>query len=190
MPESVTDRPTKAHEYVFLLSKSPRYYYDADSIKEPAAWDRWGDQTIVKDQPGTVGWMKPKTKAELPHSGNKQRKMGMERGSPNDHLGGSIPWEGLTKNKRTVWDIPTKSYPEAHFATYPEELIEPCIKAGCPQDGIVLDPFMGSGTTGSVALRLKRRYVGIELNPAYITLANKRIYSGCKTLDSFEGEQA
>jgi DNA modification methylase len=192
MPESVMDRPTKAHEYMFLMAKSERYYYDADAIREASKIESCerlmrgvsSDNKMVNGAPG----QSPHSihQPRLNRSGNKKRKMGVERGSPNDHLGGSIPWEGLTKNKRDVWQIPTKNYEGAHFATYPEELIEPCIKAGCPPEGVVLDPFMGSGTTGAVALRLNRNFIGLELNPEYVKLANKRIFSSSSTLDSFE----
>lgn len=148
MPEPVKDRPTSSHEYIFLLSKSPRYYFDADAIKEPAAWDRWGDQTAPKystvhGSKGTT--IRPKTKKEL----NLEERRAAGR------------------NARSVWSIPTGNYGEAHFAVFPEELPTRCIKAGCPPGGVVLDPFAGSGTTLYVARNLERRAIGIELNPAY-----------------------
>ena len=118
MPESVSDRPTKAHEYIFLLTKNARYYYDAEAIQE------------------TTG-----------------------------------------ANKRSVWEISTQPYPEAHFATYPEKLVEPCIMEGCPLGGVVLDPFVGSGTTMAVAQRLGRRGIGTDLNEEYLALAAKRLRS-------------
>ena len=118
MPESVQDRPTKAHEYMFLLTKSPRYCYDADAIQEPTG-----------------------------------------------------------ANKRSVWEITTQPYPDAHFATYPEKLVEPCIMAGCPLGGVVLDPFAGSGTPMAVAQRLGRKGVGNDLNTEYLALASKRMGS-------------
>jgi len=212
MPESVTDRPTKSHEYIFLLAKSQQYYYDAEAIKEPAAWERWGDQTTKKKNPGTVSWMPDKTKEELSQKN--------------------------TRNKRDVWTIATEGFSEAHFATFPSKLVEPCILAGsspqacpvcgapwerevektghinnreaahqpgntptktdstgwapttratdnwqptctCPNDGstgsIILDPFCGSGTTGMVALRHGRRFIGLELNPEYVEMAERRI---------------
>lgn len=149
MPESVRDRPTKSHEYIFLFSKSPKYYYDAKSIEEPAKWERWGKQTTKKRNPGTMSWVQDKSKEEL-----QRRK---------------------TKNKRTVWSVSTKPYKGAHFAVYPPELIEPCVLAGCPEGGIVLDPFFGSGTTGQVAIQNKRKYIGIELNQEYVELAKRRI---------------
>jgi site-specific DNA-methyltransferase (adenine-specific) len=93
------------------------------------------------------------------------------------------------KNKRDVWRVPTQSYPGAHYAVFPEKLVEPCIMAGCPIGGVVLDPFMGSGTVGVVSLRLKRNYVGVDLNPEYIKQAQERIYRGCKPLDKFDNEE-
>ena len=111
----------------------------------------------------------------LRKSGNLERKIGPARGRPDSHLGGSVPWEGTTRNKRTVWTVATQSFSEVHFATFPPKLIEPCILAGCPAGGIVLDPFSGSGTTGMVSLRHGRRYIGIELNPEYVEMSRRRI---------------
>ena len=147
MPESVQDRCTKAHEYIFLLSKNSHYYFDHVSIQEEA-----------KD------W------------GTRDRSNGKYH---NDGTGLS-PHTGLeksyeTKNKRSVWTVTTKPYKEAHFAVFPTELIEPCIQAGCPEDGYVLDPFGGSGTTGLVADRLNRNATIIELNKDYIEIAQNRI---------------
>ena len=125
MPESVKDRCTKAHEYIFLLTKNKKYYYDHDAIKEP--------QSNVS----------------------------------------------LNKNKRSVWTVNTATYKGAHFAVYPPKLIEPCVLAGCPENGVVLDPFSGSGTTGVVAINSGRKYIGIELNPEYAELSEKRIEDEC-----------
>lgn len=146
MPESVTDRPTRAHEYLFLLSKEPRYYYDADAIAEP----------VVKGFNGS-SFTKGKTAALRPNVG---------KGPRND---------GPTRNKRSVWTIATRPYPGAHFAAFPETLVEPCILAGSRPGDIVLDPFAGSGTTLAVANRLQRRAVGFELNPNYIKLIEQRL---------------
>jgi DNA modification methylase len=184
MPESVTDRPTKAHEYLFLLTKSERYYYDADAIAEPIRTDpkeNYPARSVVTGRGGLdcleqVPGAQPQQRSSggLPprRSGNKQRKVGDERGRPGSHLGGSIPWEGWTRNKRTVWTVNTQPYPDAHFATFPSALIEPCILAGSRPGDLVLDPFIGSGTTGQVAERFGRRWVGTDLG--YQDLAKRR----------------
>ena len=150
MPESVRDRPTKAHEYLFLLSKSKKYYYDKAAILEPAAWERWGKQTPVKIYRGSA--IKARSKEEI------LEKFG-----------------GRGRNARTVWNIATQSYPGAHFAVFPEKLVEPCILAGCPKGGVVLDPFAGSGTVGVVAQRLGRSATLIDAKPEYCKLAQERI---------------
>lgn len=149
MPESVKDRPTKAHEYIFLLSKSAKYYYDADAIKEPTAtydeYERDRDNTKQNNTPGRT------------------------------RMAGLIGNNYERRNKRSVWTVTTKPYKGAHFATFPPDLIEPCILAGSRENDFVLDPFCGSGTTGVVALKHGRRFVGIDLNPDYLALAEKRI---------------
>ncbi len=183
MPESVTDRPTKSHEYIFLLSKSERYYYDADAIAEPvtASTVERISQPTIGDQRGSdrvPGKTNGPMKAVVKRSGNKARKPGIDRGCPEgtgSNVCGSVPWEGATRNKRTVWSVTTKKFSEAHFATYPADLIEPCILAGCPEGGTILDPFFGAGTTGLVADRNGRHCVGIELNPAYVRIAERRL---------------
>jgi DNA modification methylase len=146
MPESVTDRPTKAHEYVFLLSKSARYFYDAERIAEPSEWD------------GKSG-----TKNYRPFAEGGRIDGGMNSGGPAE-------W----RNARTVWTIPTQPTPDAHFATFPEALAERCILAGSAQGDTVLDPFFGSGTVGKVAERLGRAWIGCELNPAYVEIGKKK----------------
>tara|TARA_R110000803_G_scaffold18748_2_gene49747 strand:+ start:360 stop:1292 length:933 start_codon:yes stop_codon:yes gene_type:complete len=147
MPESVTDRCTKAHEYIFLLSKKPKYFYDADAIKEKSL------------HPGVVSVQTGK--------GSKMRSMN-----------GIVPQHniiaGETRNKRSVWEVTTKPYSGAHFATFPPDLIKHCIMAGCPVGGTVLDPFGGSGTTGMVALELGRSAELIELNPSYVEIIEER----------------
>lgn len=159
MPESVTDRCTKSHEYIFLLSKSLQYYFDAKAIAE--------QQQQSSRERLTRGW-------------NGDGDRGYPNG-PQNHLKNymgsfdSVEETPLTRNKRDVWTVTTKPYREAHFATYPPDLIEPCIKAGCPEGGIVLDPFMGAGTTALVAHKLNRNYIGTELNPEYCQIAEKRI---------------
>lgn len=172
MPESVTDRPTKAHEYIFLLTKSPRYYYDADAIREESTS---GDLSSPR---GSAGNKKP-------NSGRKQKAPdGWDTGPGphgNFHKDGrqkgetDIPVTKDGRNKRTVWEIPTQGFPAAHFATFPEKLVEPCILAGSKEGDTILDPFCGSGTTGVVAKRFNRNFIGIELNPEYVKLAEKRI---------------
>ena len=159
MPESVTDRCTKSHEYIFLLSKSLQYYFDAKAIAE--------QQQQSSRERLTRGW-------------NGDGDRGYPNGSQNhlkNYMGSfdSVEETPLTRNKRDVWTVTTKPYREAHFATYPPDLIEPCIKAGCPEGGIVLDPFMGAGTTALVAHKLNRNYIGTELNPEYCQIAEKRI---------------
>lgn len=155
MPESVTDRPTKAHEQIFLLSKAPRYYYDASAIKEPVSGGAHARGHGVN----------PKAAANNP--GAKQ----------NASFSAAVCGLVDERNKRSVWTVPTQPYPEAHFATFPEALITPCILAGSRQGDTVLDPFTGSGTTGAAAIRHQRCFVGCELNPEYVTLARKRIGS-------------
>jgi DNA modification methylase len=162
MPESVTDRPTKAHEYLFLLTKSARYYYDAEAIKE-ASVDMAGWQSRMKYK--LSGRPDGATVCPGDSEGQRYAPKGM-RAVPDDSAG---------RNRRSVWTIPTQPYPEAHFATYPEALVEPCILAGSKEGDTVLDPFTGSGTTGAVAARLHRSFVGCELNPAYVELARRRI---------------
>lgn len=181
MPESVQDRCTKAHEYLFLLSKSPRYHFDAGAIAEPlsaASVSRLSqdlDRQVGSERvPGkTNGTMKA-----VARSGNKERKPGSSRGCPENsgsNVCGSVPWEGSSRNRRSVWTVATQPFKDAHFATFPPELIEPCIKAGCPDGGMVLDPFGGAGTTGLVADRHGRNAVLIELNPEYAAMARARI---------------
>lgn len=150
MPESVRDRCTKSHEYIFLLSKSQRYYYDCDAIKEKA-----------KTKPSKRNKHKEGYQADYAKG---------DRFSPGERVYGA---DGF-RNKRDVWSVPLKPLKEAHFATFPEKLIEPCILAGCKPNGIVLDPFFGSGTTGIVALKHGRDFVGCELNPEYVEIAKRR----------------
>lgn len=170
MPESVTDRCTKSHEYVFLLSKNPRYYFDAEAIKEPAVCGNWGARLA-----------RPSNKSfpdELKNGIRSSKRRGEFNGKTNA-LPGREAFRSIKnlRNKRSVWTVSTKPFKEAHFATFPEDLITPMVLAGCPQGGVVLDPFMGSGTTALIAQKLGRNYIGIELNPAYIEIASKRVGS-------------
>jgi DNA modification methylase len=169
MPESVTDRCTKAHEYIFLLSKSPHYYYDQRAIKEPASTN-----THARLARAAIGH---KSNPDQKRNGIRPRKLaaagsGTKQNTSFDAAMCEVVNE---RNKRSVWCVGSKPYKGAHFATFPPDLIEPCILAGAPIGGAVLDPFMGSGTTGYVALKHQRDFVGIELNPAYVKLAMARI---------------
>jgi DNA modification methylase len=178
MPESVTDRCTKAHEYLFLLSKSERYYFDGRAIAQPIAEsskDRLA-QPNLPNQAGSdrvPGKTNGNMKAVGPRFGGNKYGDDREESrtkSGNEYAGG----DGLA-NRRSVWTVTTRPYKGAHFATFPPALIEPCILAGSRPGGIVLDPFMGSGTTAQVALQLGRQYVGCELNPDYAPLQQERI---------------
>ena len=177
MPESVRDRCTKSHEYVFLLSKSPRYYFDAAAISEPIA----GSSTKrylqnIEAQKGSdrkPGKTNGKMKAVLPRFGGG--KYGLDRSEESRTKSGKPYIPTLRRNKRDVWAISTGGFKGAHFAVFPEKLVEPCILAGCQEGGTVLDPFMGSGTTGVVAKRLGRNFVGCEINPDYWQMAADRI---------------
>jgi len=155
MPESVTDRCTKAHEYIFLMSKNPNYYFDNEAISENA---------ISKQGKGAIG------------RGQQGYSVASGKGmSPQQDHSGWMGGDGNTRNKRSVWSVTVKPYKEAHFATFPKELIEPCVLAGCPKDGTILDPFGGSGTTAEVAIENGRNALLVELNPEYIELAKTRI---------------
>jgi DNA modification methylase len=155
MPESVTDRPTKSHEHIFLLTKSAKYFYDHEAIKEPAIWAN-----------------------DLRNGAGRQTYDG-KRAENDGLIQQSFVTVNDTKNKRDVWTVPVRGYPGAHFAVYPPELIEPCVLAGSRAGDSVLDPFSGSGTTGMVALRNGRNYVGCELNPEYAALSKQRIGDDC-----------
>ena len=154
MPESVKDRCTKAHEYIFLLTKSARYYFDNEAIKEPAKNDS--------------GWAKQIAKNGIPHQHHKPGSVYLD---PREECQYGLLTAKLTdtRNKRTVWTVTTKPYKGAHYATFPPDLIKPMILAGCPKGGIVLDPFVGSGTTVATAIKLGRKGIGIDLNIKYLT---------------------
>ena len=181
MPESVQDRCTKAHEYIFLLSKSQKYYYDADAIAEPVT-----DSTAIRllqdiDNQRGSDRVPNKTNGTMKAVGGKKFTSDMGGGGTTfvGHSGytkadGTSSLKA-TRNKRSVWTVTTKPYSGAHFATFPPDLIEPCILAGAPVGGVVLDPFMGSGTTAAVAILNGRNYLGCELNPGYKELQDIRI---------------
>jgi DNA modification methylase len=177
MPESVRDRCTKAHEYLFLLSKSAQYHFDQDAIAEglaPASVQRL-DQNLA-DQKGSdrvPGKLSGTMKAVARKRGVPPRHA--EYPETSDQSGLDSVGRGEGRNKRSVWTVATQPFSGAHFATFPPALIEPCILAGCPVDGMVLDPFGGAGTTGLVAERLGRNATLIELNPEYADLARERL---------------
>jgi DNA modification methylase len=156
MPESVQDRCTKSHEYIFLLTKSAKYYFDYEAIQEKS---KWAD----KDSRFTNG--STQSKRSLTDDGKQYQcnKQGVYNAN------------GMA-NKRDVWSVCTKAEKESHFAVFPDTLIVDCIKAGCPENGVVLDPFIGSGTTAVVARKLGRNYIGFELNPKYVKICNRKIY--------------
>jgi site-specific DNA-methyltransferase (adenine-specific) len=162
MPSSVTTRPTMDHEYLFLFSKSRKYYYDADAIREPHV--TFSPNSRMRGGRGHFG-----RRHGTPEAGKNG-------GHANLHDG---RWDQAFhprgRNRRTVWSVPLGKCRETHFAVFPEALIEPCIKAGCPPGGVVLDPFMGSGTTGMVCRRLGRHFIGCELVEEYVELAARRI---------------
>lgn len=159
MPESVRDRPTKAHEQIFLLTRSAKYWYDADAIAEPAK-----ETSLIR------------LAQDIENQNGSARVPGKTNGNMKA-VGGE------TRNVRTVWEMATQPYKEAHFATFPPELPKRCILAGCPVGGVVLDPFLGSGTTAAVAIELGRKWIGIELNPQYAELARKRIANAQPALE-------
>lgn len=220
MPESVQDRCTKSHEYIFLLSKSERYFYDGDAIREGMSAPQASTpedlarahsrrrETATEQRQGPVmpdhykgslpgrrggpgqerrsqndrfpkGWAcgpgSHRTQDHMTNEGLTRRSGNKARKPANGAVAGSIPWEGYSRNKRSVWEVATHPFPEAHFATFPPALTEPCILAGSREGDIVLDPFFGAGTTGLVALRHNRSFVGCELNPAYVEMASRRI---------------
>jgi len=167
MPESVKDRTTKAHEYIFLLSKSPKYYYDYEAIAEPSA-----ESTVVRYGYRSADKNDPNVKInKFNYSMSSEAQAAAFEKANTIIAQGKIPM----RNKRSVWTVTTKAYKGAHFATYPPELIEPMILAGCPEGGIVFDPFAGSGTTVAVANSLGRRGIGIDLNYNYLQLAQERV---------------
>lgn len=174
MPESVTDRCTKSHEYIFLLTKSQKYFYDHEAIKQDSK-DPQDDARRYETQT----WDNKNSPDKLRNGIRPRRiggnKYGDDTSEFNRTKSGNM-YFGLEKaNKRSVWTVTTKPFSEAHFATFPQDLIVDCIKAGCPVDGIVLDPFMGAGTTALVASKLNRNFVGFELNPDYIKIAKDRL---------------
>jgi DNA modification methylase len=192
MPESVTDRPTRSHENIFLLSKSAKYFYDHEAIKEPALYDVDGTGTAArkarqkennKSMPvGRVSGIRPAGFKDAEKMNGKHAE-DKQRGHSRRHNGFNDRWDKMTheeqctgmRNKRDVWNISPAQFPEAHFATFPEEIPDICIRAGSKEGDTILDPFMGAGTTAVVARKRNRNFIGFELNPAYITIAENRL---------------
>lgn len=158
MPESIKDRCTKAHEYIFLLAKSASYYCDMEAIKEAVAESTANDSRLTQE-----GYDVERPERGFPGQASRGSGLLVPKGDPTK------------RNKRSVWTVSTKPYKGAHFATFPPDLIEPCVLAGAPAGGVVLDPFFGSGTTGQVAQALGRQFIGIELNKAYKPLQDERL---------------
>lgn len=162
MPSSVKNRPTTDHEYIFLFAKSQNYYYDVDAIREPHV--TFTPESLMKGGRNHFG------------KRNGTPENGKNDGNSNLH---DARWDQAFhpkgRNRRTVWDIPLAKFRGTHFAVFPEKLVELCLLAGCPENGIVLDPFIGSGTTAVVAQRLGRKYIGIDINPEYCKLARSRL---------------
>ena len=164
MPESVQDRPTKSHEYVFLLAKSPQYFYDVDAIRESRKDPEDDVRRIIQSR----------TKKNHPNP------------AWATHGSGNVVMDVQTgRNKRSVWTIPTQPFKGAHFAVFPEALIEPMVKAGCPENGVVLDPFVGSGTTCLVAAKLNRDWIGIDVSEKYCAMARERLAPYATKLEAF-----
>lgn len=195
MPESVTDRPTRSHEYIFLLSKSQKYFYDYEAIKEPAIYDIDGTGTAarkaraadnLKSHPTAErSGIRPERSAGYKNSVNfdgKNNGYEKQRGHSRKHAGFNERWDKMSheeqcigmRNKRDVWSVAPAQYREAHFATFPKDLILPCILAGSRPGNIVLDPFGGSGTTAEVAIETGRRAIVIELNEGYVPMIERR----------------
>lgn len=167
MPESTKDRCTRSHEYIFMLSKKKLYYYDNESIKEPIVSSKGNNRSFRGGGVYTGG-------RAFDNNGQKHKlTIGNTRNTSQ------------LRNKRSVWEIPTKPFPESHFATFPPALIQPCILAGCPKNGVVLDPFFGAGTTGVVCHELDRRFIGIEDSEEYCEMSAKRIHQVTRQLKLF-----
>ena len=185
MPESVNDRCTKSHEYIFLMSKQPKYYFDNEAVQEVAVTDENRPSGVVREREYGYNskqkiirsmWKEKATSEGSVHVHKKGNKMD---GVKDDPLYATKPQRnmvtGAFRNRRSVWTVTTHPFKDAHFATFPEKLIEPMVLAGCPKGGIVLDPFFGAGTTGVVCKKLGRNYIGIDLNKQYCEMSEKRI---------------
>jgi DNA modification methylase len=168
MPESVKDRPTRAHEQIFLLTRSQRYFYNGDAVRTAAKWPEGPNAAGAIASPHGQGFTR--------RAKNHSIRPGIDTKGGNQG-NGQLTYPLETANLKTVWTIPTRPFPEAHFAVFPKDLPEQCIKAGSRPGDVVLDPFCGSGTTGVVALQLGRRFVGIELSLTYAEMAERRIHN-------------
>jgi site-specific DNA-methyltransferase (cytosine-N4-specific) len=198
-PEPARDRCTKSHEYLFILAKSRRYYWDFDAMQEPVSGTAHGRGSGVNPKarkmpdnwdtgPGGHGSFH-RAGREKGKTPGKNSRMHVDRDvahatkpkkpRQNESFSAAVRCVTETRNKRSVWTVATEAFREAHFATFPTALIEPCILAGCPPGGLVLDPFAGSGTTGVVCLRNDRNFLGFELNPKYAAMARERILGDC-----------
>jgi len=194
MPESITDRPTKSHEYVFMLTKSKSYYFNQDGVREEHSGLAAGN-THSKPNPASeigggdtrhgIPWKPGVSPQEETLDGSQGERRGpdgrlatgVKAGSSSiQHRDGERWPNDRGRNIRSVWTIPTQPYPDSHFATYPEKLVATCLKASCPEDGTVLDPFIGSGTTALVARKMGLRTIGIELNPEYAQMCSQRLH--------------
>lgn len=176
MPEACRDRPTRSYEHIFLLTKSPKYYYDYDSMVEPMK--EVSKKRYVRGRKSDNKYLKENSGAKLQKI-NEARKYG-------EYKGDNIP---QFRNKRDIWTINTTSFRGNHYATFPPKLVEICMIAGCPKNEIVLDPFIGSGTVGFVALRHNRKYIGIELNEEYVNLAKNRISEEVKKFNEEQKQE-
>lgn len=197
MPESVVDRCTRAHEYLFMFSKRKRYHYDAEAIREPATYNVPNSPASIKSPNGQgftrraeqkvpTGWdTGPGAYGTIHRQGRTSDK---QRGHSRRHAGFNDRWDSMTRaeqsamgrNKRSVWTVATRPFKEAHFATFPAELIMPCVMASAPAGSLVLDPFAGSGTTGVVAVEQGRNFYGCELNPEYAEMSRRRIQDAAR----------
>ncbi len=178
MPESVVDRPTKAHEYIFLMTKSEKYLYDQDAILEECSPNTHA--RVSQDVEAQIGSARAngggKTNGNMKAVVRQPKALKNAAGvKANENFASHVCLKVEKRNKRTVWTVPPMPFKEAHFATYPVALIEPCILAGSPRGGLVLDPFMGAGTTALAAAKHSRQFIGCELNPEYLQIANNRV---------------
>lgn len=195
MPESVMDRPSSSHEYIFLLAKSERYYYDYIAIQEKAVSEHGSGNGFVRPERLTmngrgsdVPWTPNKQSRDNFKRSNSKRGIaqgGQSNGTHRPDREDTVP-DGM-RNKRDVWTVPVRPFCEAHFATFPRDLIRPCVRAGCPAGSVVLDPFNGAATTGVVCIEEGRDYIGIEINPEYVAMSERRLNNTQPALFALHG---